>query len=355
MGRYPSLARKPLFALATLLAVLAAASGGRAAGPVAAAAKPAAAMAAPTAAPTAAPGDTGGNTTTPPGGDTSGSGGSLLQDETSLLSDPIPDLTSGIPMSNVPPITGSVAGLETSIVGLLGRVQASSLSPAARGTVTDALQTLIGGLGPTLDLQDRVDGLRGQENALLQARLDGQAAIDKIDAQIQVSLDRLRVDVESTVNANVTASVGSISVTVTGGADLIQAQLGAKVNRLLVNVVTDIDVLHIATLHATANVDTARLNVNLFAQVKRLRLDLGLLLRALKVTVRADVAAALTAEASLTASLAAEVDGLKADLAANIDTKVGGLDTLLTSLIRTLNGELGATARTLQGLQAQVR
>jgi len=354
MERCPSLGRRLLFACAVVPVVLSAGLGAHAATPSRAVAA-ALAVAAATAVPTAVTG--GANGTTPPdtgGTGTAGIDSTLLQDEQTLLTNPIPDLTSGVPLSKVPPITGSVAGLETTIAGLLSRLQTSSLSPSARDSVTGQLQNLNARLAPALDLQDKIDSLRGQENALLQARLDGQAAIDKINARIQVSLDKLRVDVEATVNADVTASVRGISITVSGGADTIQAQLGAQVNRLLVNVITDIDVLHIATLHATANVDTARLNVTLFAQVKKLRLDLRLLLTNLKVHVRADVAAAITAEASLTLSLATEVDGLKADLAANIDAKISGLDALLTGLINTLNGDIAAATGALQSIRAQV-
>lgn len=364
MERCPSLARRLLFACAVVPVVLSAGLGAHAAAPSHVASAPALAavnaapaLAAATVVPTAVAGATGAisDTTSGAGGTgTAGFDSTLLQDEQTLLSNPIPDLTSGVPLSKVPPVTGSVAGLETTIAGLLGRLQTSSLSPSARDSVTGQLQNLNARLAPALDLQDKIDSLRGQENALLQARLDGQAAIDKINAQIQINLDSLRVNVESTVNADVTASVGTISITVSGGADTIQAQLGAQVNRLLVNVITDIDVLHIATLHATANVDTARLNVTLFAQVKKLRLDLRLLLTNLKVHVRADVAAAITAEASLTISLAAEVDGLKADLAANIDTKISGLDALLTTLINTLNGDIASASSALQGIRTQV-
>jgi hypothetical protein len=255
----------------------------------------------------------------------------------------------------LPPIKGSVATLEASVISLLGRVQSSSLSAGTKSTLLDELQNLNLRLGPALDLQDRISTLRSDENTLLQARVDAQAAVDKLSAQVQLNLDKLRVAVQTTVGADAVASASSLTVTVNGSADTIQAQLGAQVNRLVVNVLTDIDVLHIATLHATANVDTSRLNVNLFALVKKLTLDLNLLLTDLKVTVHADVSATIMAEASLTASLAAEIDGLRANLTANVDTKLSGLDGLLTTLINTLNSTLATATSSLQGIQSQVR
>lgn len=246
---------------------------------------------------------------------TGGLDSSLLQDETTLLQSGVPGLNGKVPLSTLPPIKGSVAALETQTIGLLGRVQASSsLSGATKSALIGQLRNLTLQLGPALDEQDRIETLRAQENVLLQAHADAQASVSKLAARLQVSLNNLRVGVQTAVAANVVAAVGSLTVTVSGSADTVQAQLGAKVNRLLVNVLVDLDVLHIATLNAVANVDTARLNVNLFALVKKLRLDLNLLLTNLKVTIKADVSAAIAAEASLTVSLAAEIDGLKADL-----------------------------------------
>ncbi len=286
---------------------------------------------------------------------TGGLDSSLLQDETTLLQSGVPGLNGKVPLSTLPPIKGSVAALETQTIGLLGRVQASSsLSGATKSALIGQLRNLTLQLGPALDEQDRIETLRAQENVLLQAHADAQASVSKLAARLQVSLNNLRVGVQTAVAANVVAAVGSLTVTVSGSADTVQAQLGAKVNRLLVNVLVDLDVLHIATLNAVANVDTARLNVNLFALVKKLRLDLNLLLTNLKVTIKADVSAAIAAEASLTVSLAAEIDGLKADLRTNVDTQLGGLDGLLTSQINALNGTLASVSTTLQGLQGQV-
>jgi len=286
---------------------------------------------------------------------TGGLDSSLLQDETTLLQSDVPGLNGKVPLSTLPPIKGSVAALETQTIGLLGRVQASSsLSGATKSALIGQLRNLTLQLGPALDEQDRIETLRAQENVLLQAHADAQASVSKLAARLQVSLNNLRVGVQTAVAANVVAAVGSLTVTVSGSADTVQAQLGAKVNRLLVNVLVDLDVLHIATLNAVANVDTARLNVNLFALVKKLRLDLNLLLTNLKVTIKADVSAAIAAEASLTVSLAAEIDGLKADLRTNVDTQLGGLDGLLTSQINALNGTLASVSTTLQGLQGQV-
>lgn len=347
MARTPSSLYRGLFLAVFLVPLILAA--GAVAPPASIHAAAPQATAAPTATATAS---TGGGSGLPV--DTSGFDTSLLQDETTLLQGAIPDLSTAVPLSTLPPIKGSVAALETGVISLLGRVQSSSLPTATKNTLLGELQNLNLRLGPALDVQDQIDTLRSDENVLLQARVDAEAAVDKLSAQVQLNLDKLRVDVQTTVGADVVASVSSLTVTVNGSADTIQAQLGAQVNRLLVNVMTDIDVLHIATLHATANVDTSRLNVNLSALVKKLTLDLNLLLTDLKVTVHADVSATITAEASLTASLAAEVDGLKANLATNVDAKLGGLDGLLTTLIGTLNGALAAASSSLQGIQSQV-
>lgn len=309
------------------------------------------AAATPTPVPTAS-GGAPGDTTTPV--DTSGNDPSLMQDETALLQSGLPASSTTVPLSTLPPVKGSVAALATQVIGLLSRVQASSLPTATKNTLLTELQNLIMSLGPALDTQDQVDTLKSDENVLLQARVDGEAAIDKLTAQLRLNLDKLRVDLQTTVDAVVVASVKSLTVTVSGGADTIQAQLGARVNRLLVNLLTDIDVLHIATLHATANVDTARLDVTLSALVKKLTLDLHLLVANLRVAVKADVAATVTAEAALTASLAAEIDGLRAGLAANVDAKLGGLDALLTTLINSLNSTLASTTSSLQRIQARV-
>lgn len=309
-----------------------------------------AATASPGAAATPGSGDSGASTLPIDPGESSAS---LLQDETTFLQS-VPNLSSAVPLSTLPPIKGSVATLESGVISLLGRVQSSSLPTATKSTLLDELQNLNLRLGPALDLQDRIGTLRSDENTLLQARVDAQAAVDKLSAQVQINLDKLRVGVQTTVGADVVASASSLTVTVNGSADTIQAQLGAQVNRLVVNVLTDIDVLHIATLHATADVDTSRLNVNLFALVKKLTLDLNLLLTDLKVTVHADVSATVMAEASLTASLAAEIDGLRVNLTANVDTKLSGLDGLLTTLIDSLNSTLAAATSSLQGIQSQV-
>lgn len=280
---------------------------------------------------------------------------SLLDDEMQLLQNGAPGLSSTVPLSNLPPIKGSVAALETQVIGLLSRVQSSSLSTATKNSLISRLLTLNLQLGPALNTVDQIQNLRAQENVLLQARVDAQASIDKLVAQIHIHLDKLRLGLQATVGADVTASVGSLQITVNGSANTIQAQLGANVNRLLVTVIADVDLLQIATLHATANVDTARLSVNLTALVKNLKLNLSLLLTKLSAHIQADVAAALTAEAQLTASLAAEVDGLQADLATNVDAKLGGLDALLASLITSLNATLTDATSTLQSIQSQVR
>lgn len=293
----------------------------------------------------------GGGTTIPPI-DISAIENQLLQDELSLLSKP--PLSTSLPLLKLPPISGSVARLEARIVGLLRKVRRSHLSAGAKNGLINRLSALTDGLGSALDVQDQIDSLRAEAQLLLQSNLDSQVAIDGLSAQIQVNLDKLRVSVESTATADVTASVGSIAVTVTAGADTIQAQLGAQTNRLLVTVVTDIDLLHIATLHATANVDTSRLNVKLTALIKQLGLDLSLLITNLKVTVHADISASLQAMASLTASLAIEVQGLKADLMTNTTTKLGNITSILSKLIGQLNGTLSSTSQALNVIAGQV-
>ena len=85
---------------------------------------------------------------------------SLLPDETDLLST-LPALSGNVPMSALPPITGSVAGLEGQIINLIGRVQGSSLSSSARDTLLGQLQDLNLALAPALDQQDQIDTLRG--------------------------------------------------------------------------------------------------------------------------------------------------------------------------------------------------
>lgn len=279
---------------------------------------------------------------------------SLQDDESSLLQSSIPTLSTSLPLSDLPTVNGSVASLSQKVITLLSRVEASSLSASRKATLVNQLENVASGLVPALAQQDQIATLRGDANTLLQSEADAQAAISGLSAQIQLNLNKLRVDVQAAVSANVVASVQSLSVTVSGGADTIQANLGAKVNRLLVNVVLDLDVLHIATLHATANVDTSRLTVTLSALVRKLTLDLGLLLTNLQVGVKADASAGISAEASLTVSLAAEVDGVKADLATNVDTKIGGLDALLTGLIGNLNGVLASTTTTLHQIQSQI-
>lgn len=288
------------------------------------------------------------------GGDSLPPDATLLADENAILGSPLPTLLGALPLSTLPPITGTVAGLETRILTLTGRVLQSSLSATQKSTLLAQLSTIDTRLQGALASEDRVNGLRDDENALIQAQVDGQAGIDKLAAQIQVNLSDLRANVESTVSSDVVASVGSISITVNGSTDTISATLGAQTDRLLVNVIADLDVLHVATLHATTNVDTTRLNVTLDALVRKLTLDLNLLLTDLRVSVHADVSAAVSAEASLTVSLAAEVDGLKAALAADTQTKLSGLDTILGPLIESINGTLSGASSDLTAIAAQV-
>ncbi len=278
----------------------------------------------------------------------------LLADENAVLGSPLPTLLGALPLSTLPPITGTVAGLETRVLTLTGRVLQSSLSATQKSTLLAQLSTIDTRLQGALASEDRVSGLRDDENALIQAQVDSQAGIDTLAAQIQVNLSDLRANVESTVSSDVVASVGSISITVNGSTDTISATLGAQADRLLVNVIADLDVLHVATLHATANVDTTHLNVTLDALVRKLTLDLNLLLTDLRVSVHADVSAAVSAEASLTVSLAAEVDGLKAALAADTQTKLSGLDNILSPLIDSINGTLASASSDLTAIAAQV-
>jgi len=288
------------------------------------------------------------------GGDSLPPDATLLADENAILGSPLPTLLGALPLSTLPPITGTVAGLETRILTLTGRVLRSSLSATQKSTLLAQLSTIDTRLQGALASEDRVNGLRDDENALIQAQVDGQAGIDKLATQIQVNLSDLRANVESTVSSDIVASVGSISITVNGSTDTISATLGAQTDRLLVNVIADLDVLHVATLHATTNVDTTRLNVTLDVLVRKLTLDLNLLLTDLRVSVHADVSAAVSAEASLTVSLAAEVDGLKAALAADTQTKLSGLDNILGPLIESINGTLSGASSDLTAIAAQV-
>jgi len=278
----------------------------------------------------------------------------LLADENSLLSAPLPNLLGDVPLSALPPITGSVAGLEARALSLTGRVLSSNLSGADKSALLARLSSIGVQLGDAVASEDRVSALRDDENALLRTQVDSQVGIDRLVAQVQVTLDALRAAVEANVTSDVVASVGSISITVNGSAETISATLGARTDRLLVNVIADLDVLHVATLHATANVDTTRLNVTLNALVRRLKLDLTLLLTNLRVSVHADVSAAVAAEASLTLSLSAEVDGLKADLAADTQTKLAGLDGILRPLIGSINGTLAGAASDLAAIARHV-
>ncbi len=290
---------------------------------------------------------------------TGGSGGlppdpTLLADENSLLSAPLPNLLGDVPLSSLPPITGSVAGLESRVLSLTSGVLRSNLSGADKSALLARLSSISVQLGDAVAGEDRVNALRDDENALLQAQVDSQVGVDRLVAQVQVTLDALRASVEANVTSDVVASVGSISITVNGSADTISATLGARTDRLLVNVIADLDVLHVATLHARANVDTTRLNVTLNALVRRLKLDLSLLLTNLRVNVHADVSAAVAAEASLTLSLSAEVDGLKAELAADTQSKLGGLDGILRPLIGSINGTLASAASDLAAIARHV-
>jgi len=257
-------------------------------------------------------------------------------------------------------------GVERQLLSVLSQVETLPVSAtsATSGTApapsvnTTALLKQLAGLSAQLQGAEGVSRQIDNQNAalglLLQARVDVGASIDKISADLQINLDQLEANVNATVNANVDASVGGITLTVKASADQIKADLGAQADRLLVDIKADLDVIKVVTLHARAHVDAQRLKVTLHALITKLNLDLAAVLRDLKVLAKADVKAALAASARLRANITAQVNGVRAQALAGADGRIRLRQATITALTNRLDGTLSSVSSSLTGIQRQL-
>jgi len=274
-----------------------------------------------------------------------------------------------LPASRLTEATASgltVQGVERQLLSVLSQVETLPMSAtsATSGTApapsvnTTALLNQLAGLSAQLQgaegLSRQIDNQNAALGLLLQSRVDVGASIDKISADLQLNLDQLEANVNATVNANVDASVGGITLTVKASADQIKADLGAQADRLLVDITADLDVIKVVTLHARAHVDAQRLKVTLHALVTKLNLDLAAVLRDLKVLAKADVKAALAASARLRANITAQVNGVRAQALAGLDGRIRLQQTTITALTGRLDGTLSSVSGSLTGIQRQL-
>ncbi len=162
----------------------------------------------------------------------------------------------------------------------------------------------------------------------------------------------MQANVDATANANVSASVSGITVTVKASADEIKADLGAQADRLLVDITDDLNVIKVVTLHARAHVDTQRLRVTLHALVTKLALDLAGVIKDLKVLATVDAKASLAAQAKLRADITAQVDGVRAQALAGVDTRIQIQKNAITATANRLDGILSSVSSRLTAIQS---
>ena len=277
-------------------------------------------------------------------------------------------VTGGLPISRAaappptgraapaaPPLNGlSLPTVENQLLSVVGAVAASGLPAATQATLLKGLSGLSSRLQSAEGISRQLDNKNAALAAMVQARHDAMVAVDKIAADLQINLDQLQATINANVNANVDASVGGITLTVKASADTIKADLGAKADRLLVDVVADLDVLKILTLHAKAHVDATRLQVTLHALVEKLTLDLAAVLADLKVLAKADVQAAVAATARLRVNIAAQVNGVRAQVSAGLDSRINLQLTSIAATTGLLNGILSSVSARLSAIQARI-
>ena len=277
-------------------------------------------------------------------------------------------VTGGLPISRAaaPPPAGraapaaaplnglSLPTVENQLLSVVGAVGASGLPAATQATLLKGLAGLSSRLQSAEGISRQLDNKNAALAAMVQARLDAMVAVDKIAADLQINLDQLQATINANVNANVDASVGGITLTVKASADTIKADLGAKADRLLVDVVADLDVLKILTLHAKAHVDATRLQVTLHALVEKLTLDLAAVLADLKVLAKADVQAAVAATARLRVNIAAQVNGVRAQVSAGLDSRINLQLTSIAATTGLLYGILSSVSARLSAIQARI-
>lgn len=253
------------------------------------------------------------------------------------------------------PATGlSVPVVERQMLSVVSQLNGAALSTAQSASLLGQVGRLAAQLQGAEGLQRQLDNKNAALDLLLQAKVDTMASIDKIAADLQINLDQLQVNLDANVNANVDASVGGITLTVKARADEIKADLGAKADRLLVDINADLDVIKVITLHAKAHIDAERLAVTLHALVTKLALDLNAVLKDLKVLAKANVTAALQAEARLRVNITAQVNGVRAQVMAGIDGRISLQQNGIAAATKTLDGILTSVSRSLTAIQSKV-
>ncbi len=245
----------------------------------------------------------------------------------------------------------SVTGIESQLLAVASAVEGANLSTSRKTQLLGQLTTLSSRLQTAEGTQRRLDTQNQGLDLLLVAQVNTTAAINRIGSDLQINLDHLDASVNAAVDADISATVGGITTTVHASADQIKADLNAQADRLLVDITADLNVIKIVTLDARAHVDAQRLKVSVHALVTKLNLDLRALMRDLNVMAKADIHAALSAEARLRAGLTARLDGLTAQVEGGLNGRVKLLQGQIAQTQAALDASLGPISAALAAIQ----